>query len=40
MLCMKVDRRVNPKYSHHKEIFFSISLISIGDDGCPLDLLW
>ena len=27
MLCMKVVKGINPKCSHHKEIFFSISLI-------------
>ena len=34
-------KRVNSKRAHHKEEnFYFFNCASIGDDGCPLNLLW
>ena len=41
MLYMRVVKRVNPKSSHHKEIFFNFfNFVSLWDDGYSLNLLW
>ena len=41
MFYMKVDKRVNPESSYPKEKkFFLFFFVSIGDNGCSLNLLW
>ena len=40
MLYMNIVKRVNPKSSHHKNLFsISLILVLIGDDGCSLNVL-
>ena len=36
---MKVANRVNPKSSHHKEKIFPFNFVSIGDNGCSVNLV-